>query len=466
MAWLFNLAYLLLLIGVSPWLAYAAWRKGKYREGWRQKLLGHVPRRTDQRPCVWLHAVSVGEINLLSPLLKQLESRWPGFDFVISTTTKAGYDLARQRYSPRTVFYCPLDFSWAVDAALQRIRPQLLILAELELWPNLIRAARREGVRVAVINGRLSDRSLRGYLRLGSLFSSILQQIDVLAVQSAQYAARFRLLGARAEAVIETGSMKFDGVETDRQHPQVVRLRELAGIREGEVVFLAGSTQDPEEQLSIQAFREISFSHPELRMILVPRHPERFAEVARALDDSGMPWQRRSCLETQGISADQRILLVDTVGELRHWWGVADLGFVGGSLGQRGGQSMIEPAAYGVTLAFGPNTWNFRETVELLLGKEAAVVVRNGSELTEFLRRALTLRTWALTLGLRAQSLVREQSGAVERTVACLANTLDESAADYRAPASSRLPAPHFRRPPPSPDDDSRPPASEMRRAK
>ena len=361
MACLLNFLYLLLIVVFSPWLAYQAVSKGKYREGFAEKLLGRVPRRTSRRTCIWLHAVSVGEVNLLAPLVEQIAQNQPDWECVVSTTTKTGMALAKKKYSQLTVFYCPLDFSWAVRAAMRRIRPDVLVLAELELWPNLVRGARQAGARVAVVNGRLSESSFRGYRRVRPWIAGVLRQIDLLAVQDATYAGRFRSLGAPEQAVQVTGSIKYDGAETDRHNPTTRRLRGLAGINEGEVVFLAGSTQHPEESLSLATFRELSADWPQLRLILVPRHPERFEAVARLLDGAGLAWQRRTALDQQGARPEARVLLVDVVGELGAWWGTAEIAFVGGSMGDRGGQNMIEPAAYGAAVCFGPNTGNFRD---------------------------------------------------------------------------------------------------------
>ena len=169
MPYLLNIVYLLLIVVCSPWLAYAAIRQGKYRDGWGEKFLGRVPRRAGDRPCIWLHAVSVGEVNLLQPLLTELAQQQPTWECVISTTTRTGFALARKKYAGYQVFYCPLDFTWAVRQAMRRIRPDLFVLAELELWPNLIRAARRQGAKVAVVNGRLSEKSYRGYRRVRPL---------------------------------------------------------------------------------------------------------------------------------------------------------------------------------------------------------------------------------------------------------------------------------------------------------
>jgi 3-deoxy-D-manno-octulosonic-acid transferase len=445
-SWLLNVGYLALIAVASPWIAWAAWRQGKYREGFAEKLLGRVPRRVGSRPCVWLHAVSVGEVNLLATTIAEIARRHLDWELVISTTTKAGYDLARRKYADRAVFYCPLDFTWAVRAALRRVRPDVLVLAELELWPNLIRAAKAHGARVAIINGRLSDHSFRGYRRLRPLVRRVLRQIDLAAAQNEETAERFRQLGADPAAVAATGSLKFDGAQTDRQNPKTRELRELAGFAEEAVVLLAGSTQEPEETYALDIFRRLSAAHPKLRLVLVPRHPQRFDEVARLLDESGLSYVRRSQLaesaisstlssEPKGRNPQSEILLVDTIGELGAWWGAATIGFVGGSLGSRGGQNMLEPAAYGVATCFGPNTWNFRDIVAQLLAAEAAVVVQDRHELDGFVRRALDDPAWAEALGQRARQLVLSQQGATARTVDLLTPLVADSESKSRRAA-------------------------------
>jgi 3-deoxy-D-manno-octulosonic-acid transferase len=421
-AWSLNIAYFTLVVALSPWLAWSAIRHGKYREGFAEKLWGRVPRRDGKRPRAWLHAVSVGEVNLLATTIAELSQRLPEWEIVVSTTTKTGYDLACRKYPSRTVFYCPLDFSWAVDRAMRRMRPTLLVLAELELWPNLIAAAQRRGVRVAIINGRLSDRSFRGYRWLKPLVSRVLRRIDLIAAQNAETAERFRRLGARPDAVHATGSLKFDGAQTNRDNPRTQELRVLAGLAEDDVVFLAGSTQSPEEQTALTIFQQLAPDHPKLRLVVVPRHPQRFDEVADLIAQSGVPWVRRSELPQDATDRHApprerwQVLLVDTIGELGAWWGAATVGFVGGSFGGRGGQNMIEPAAYGVATSFGPNTWNFRDIVAQLLAADAAVVVQTAAELEGFVRRSLERPEWGRALGERAQQLVISQQGATKRT--------------------------------------------------
>ncbi len=447
MPYLLNVIYLLFLAAAAPWFLYQRLTKGKYREGFAEKFLGRVPKRGREsfsseespderpllekdsrpllerplerllveRPCVWFHAVSVGEVNLLATLLAEIRERRPDCQCVISTTTVTGYALAKKKYPQLTVFYCPLDFSWAVREAMHRIRPTCLFLAELELWPNLIRAAKEFGVKVAIVNGRLSENSFRGYRRLRPLVARVLKQIDLIAAQNDEYAERFLALGAPKSTVQITGSIKYDGAQTDRNNPQTVRLAKLAGIAPGDVVFLAGSTQEPEEAYAIEVYRRLAESHPELRLIIVPRHAERFDAVADLLDKSGLPWQRRSQL-TDTSAPSARILLVDAIGELGAWWGTAQIAFVGGSLGKRGGQNMIEPAAYGAAVSFGPNTRNFRDIVAAMLSHDAATVVHDLDEMTTFVRRALEDKAFAADLGNRARSLVASQLGATRRT--------------------------------------------------
>jgi 3-deoxy-D-manno-octulosonic-acid transferase len=371
---------------------------------------------------LWLHAVSVGEVNLLQSVLTRWQRLHPDWDCVISTTTQTGYQLARTKYAPRTVFYCPLDFTWAVGRAMKRIRPTLLVLTELELWPNLVQAARDHGAKVAVINGRLGERSFRGYTILRLLMHRVLARLNLIAVQNEDYAQRFQALGARQRFVRCTGSIKFDGARTNRDNPETQRLAALAGIGDEDIVFLAGSTQDPEESLALSVFLCLSAEFPRLRLILVPRHPERFNDVAAMLDRSGVRYDRRSQLtsDSRQPTPDSRVLLIDAIGELGHWWGTAHVAFVGGSLGRRGGQNMIEPAAYGAAVCFGPNTWNFRDVVAQMLDRNAAVVVHGEQELEAFVRHCLTDPAYVQDLGRRAQQLVLEQQGAADRTIAHL----------------------------------------------
>lgn len=439
-SYLLNTIYLGLLVLCMPWILFTAVRKGKYRQGLAAQLLGHVPIRMGNRPCIWLHAVSVGEVRLLATLLKQINRDLPDYECVVSTSTRTGYALATKEYADRIVFYCPRDFSWAVKTALQRIRPDILLLAELELWPNLIHLAHRRGTKLVVVNGRLGEKSFRGYQRVRPFVRGMLDKIDIIAAQNETYAERFRSLGAPISRVHVTGSLKFDGAETSRENPRTRELAALASLSQSDFVFLAGSTQPPEEEIALTAFLSLMKTYPQLRLILVPRHPERFNEVAHMLERSGEKWQRRSELKesnqqtipskgkvgerTDNALSPPRILLVDTMGELGAWWGTAHFAYVGGSMGSRGGQNMIEPAAYGAVVSFGPKTRNFRDIVAAMRQADAAIVVEDLDGLTAMLRRCFEQPAWAAAMGRRAQDLVLSQLGATQRTAALLIEML------------------------------------------
>ena len=425
MPWLRNLVYLLLIVLVLPKLIYSALRHGKYRQGFAEKFLGLVPRTQidASKRCIWFHAVSVGEVNLLQTLIYEIEQRNPQCHCVISTTTRTGYELAREKYAPRTVFYCPLDFSWAIKSALRRIQPNLLVLVELELWPNLIHFAAKQ-TKVVVVNGRLSENSTRGYRRLGFIIKSTVRQLDHIAVQNNEYYQRFLSIGAATAQLTITGSIKFDGAQADRKNEQTVELQRLAGISATDFVIVAGSTQVEEEEISLQVVQQLIPNIPQLKLVIVPRHPERFDDVARAIEQTGLLTRRRSTI-IKPVDPSTKVILVDAVGELGAWWGLADIGFVGGSMGKRGGQNMIEPAAYGVAVCFGPNTINFRDIVEMLLADDAAQVVHDHSEFEQFVLAAIKDPTTANQMGQRAKLLVHAQQGATTRSVDILFSLLD-----------------------------------------
>jgi 3-deoxy-D-manno-octulosonic-acid transferase len=460
-----NAIYLGVLIVSTPWLLWRWIRYGKNRRGWGQKLCGQVPIRDQGSPaipsaelqhpdessqspsshlpqsqCIWLHAVSVGEVNLLAPIIERLQQQLPNVELVVSTTTETGYDLARKKYSHLNTFFFPLDFTWSVRRALQRIRPGLIVLAELEIWPNFIRCASnfpvarngglQRGIPIAVVNGRLSENSLRGYLRFRFWLKSSFQRLTLIAAQDETYARRFVEAGAESSRVVVTGSVKFDGVQTDPKNALTQRLRALTGFGNDEFVWLAGSTQAEEDVLAAEVYLELTEKHPQLRLILAPRHPERCRALVDQLQKKGLEVVRRSALSNENPLKSSNpnrpaVLLIDVIGELGGWWGVAHAAFVGGSLGSRGGQNMIEPAAYGIPVSFGPNTQNFRAIVEQLLAAEAAVVVRNKVELLEFITRCLQDSGWAKQLGSRAQNLVEQHRGAADRTVTLLKSLLE-----------------------------------------
>jgi 3-deoxy-D-manno-octulosonic-acid transferase len=416
--------------------------------------------------------VSVGEVLQLQPVLDGLAAEHPDCEFVISTTTVTGHEVARKKYPQHRVIFTPLDFSWAVNRALRRVAPAALVLVELELWPNLILSAARQGIPVLLINGRIGERSYRGYRRFRPVMRHILAKLSLCAVQNETYAERLRDLGADPAKIVVTGSIKFDRIDTRRDNPRTAELRRAFNLHPSETVFIAGSTQAPEEQFALNTYLALRPKHPGLRLILVPRHKERFDEVARMVEETyGLPLVRRKGGSGQwAVGSEQKvdggrstvnvetsnevspspssilhppssnlgtrhsplptahsplpICLLDTLGELAACWGLADIAFVGGSLTNRGGQNMIEPAGYGAAVLFGPNTWNFRDVVEMLLTGDAARAVRSASDLTEQVAWLLDHPAEAASLGRRAQQLVLTQQGATRRTVELIGQSL------------------------------------------
>jgi 3-deoxy-D-manno-octulosonic-acid transferase len=424
MPYLLNLLYLFALLLLSPWLIYKALTTGKYRRGLWRKFMGRAVLRDAAAPCCWFHGVSVGEIHLLRQVVERFRRRHSDWDCVISTTTDTGFEEACKRFPDLPVFYWPLDFSWAVRRALRRVKPSLVVLAEGELWPNFLAAANKRGVPVAVINGRMSPRSFRRYRRLGFLARRWWGRINLLAAQTEEYASAYRALGVSASRVHITGSVKYDGVETDRNNSRTQGLRRLLGVGPDDLVWVAGSTQAPEEEIVLDIFRRVCQGHPNLRLFLVPRQKDRFAAVANLLRSKGQPFLRRSELSNEVDAGDlsaNPVILVDTIGELGALWGLADVAFVGGSLdGRRGGQNMIEPAAYGAAVVFGPHVWNFRDTAVRLVDAEAAYQVGDAAGLEAVVARLLKDASERARLGSAARRLVLQQHGATDRTVELL----------------------------------------------
>jgi 3-deoxy-D-manno-octulosonic-acid transferase len=430
LGWLLNAVYILGLTLLSPVLAYKAATTGKYRTGLWAKFFGAAPTVNDPRPVVWLHAVSVGEVLLLKPLLARLARELPDYRLVLSTTTNAGLAVAREKYPHLPAFFAPLDFTWAVGRVFAQLQPKLLVLTELDLWPNLLLTAKRRGVPVAVVNARMGERSFGGYRRILPIVRPALAAIRWWGAQTDPMAERIRTLTAGLDARIAvSGSLKYDGAPTDRQNSRTRALRELLGLTPRDRVWVAGSTQGSEERIVLDVFQRLRATHRGLKLIVVPRHPERFGEVEKLLSEAGMDFRKRSQI-VQPLAETPTVTLVDTVGELAAVWGLADVGFVGGSLGcGRGGQSMIEPAGYGVPVCFGPEVWNFQETADRLMDAKAALRVSDADQLFAALAHWLDDPAAANVAGDNARRFIASQLGAVAVSADALVRLLPPRAA-------------------------------------
>lgn len=417
MKWLLNLLWLTLLVALSPVIAWRMVRHGRYRRGWPQKLFGRLPKMEGAKRVVWFHAVSVGEVLLLQKIVESFRGvAGDAFDIVITTSTDTGFELAQNRFPDCTVTWFPLDFTWAVKTAVRRVNPFLVVLVELELWPSFLATCHQSGVRTALVNARMSEKSFRGYSRLRHFVRPLFANLTAVAAQSEEYADRIRQLGVVPERLCVTGSVKFDGVTTDRNNADTSQLRQLFRITPGQRVFIAGSTQAPEEAVALQAWSELLADIPDARLILVPRHRERFDDVAELVRGSGFKLSLRSQLSHDCPADPDSVIVLDTIGELSACWGLADVAFVGGSFGTRGGQNMLEPAAYGAAVMFGPNTWNFRDIVNRLLTARGAVVLEGPEEMAGQLRRLIMDESHRQQLGAAARSFVLAQRGALQKT--------------------------------------------------
>lgn len=420
MPYLLDAIYLVGLTLLSPWLLLRSLRTGRYRRNSSAKLLGlsdlAVP---GSGPVAWFHGVSVGEVHLLRQVVRGFRDRHPDWQVVVSSTTDTGLAEARKHFADLPVVPYPFDFSWAVRRTIRTLGPRLIVLAESELWPNFLAAAGKAGVPVVVANGRMSPRSSRRFARVAGLARRLLfDRVAVFAMQSESYAANLRCLGVGPDRVRVTGSVKYDGDFGAKENPKTRDLGTLLGITREDLVWVAGSTHEPEERIALSVYSRLKPRFPSLRLILVPRAPERFDEVAGMVEAAGFACLRRSRIAEPTAAPAGAVILIDTLGELGAAWGLATVGFTGGSLNDtRGGQSMIEPAGFGVPVLFGPHTWNFKDAVAGLLEIGGAVRVADEAELERELVRLLHDPTLRDRIGAAGRAFVRSQQGATGRTL-------------------------------------------------
>jgi 3-deoxy-D-manno-octulosonic-acid transferase len=326
---LFGAALTLLL----PWLVYRSLRTGRYRQHLRDKLLGPEQPLTDcTRPVAWFHGVSVGEVHLLRQVVRAFRERHPDWQVVVSSTTDTGLAEAQKHFADLVVLPYPFDFSWACRRAIRAVSPRLIVLAESELWPNFLKAANRAGVPVVVVNGRMSPRTYRRNARAAGLARRLLfDRVTAFGMQSESYAGHLRALGVAIDRVHVTGNVKYDGVLLDRDNSKTRDLRNLLGLGPSDRVWVAGSTHDPEERIVLAAYGRLRRQFPALRLVLIPRAPERFDEVARLVKAAALPCVRRSQLPVNMTVPRDGVILIDTLGELGAVWGLATIGFTGGA---------------------------------------------------------------------------------------------------------------------------------------
>jgi 3-deoxy-D-manno-octulosonic-acid transferase len=421
-SFLYSVALGVGMLASLPYWLFQMVRHGKYREGFAERL-GRVPARLQlpaaQERVIWVHAVSVGEVLAVTGLVEELR-RGARHRIVISTTTDTGQALARNRFGEANVLYFPMDFAFAIRPYLRALRPQMVVIAETEFWPNFIRLAHASGAKIAVVNARISDRSWPRYRRFRGLMRKLLADVDLFLAQTPEDGARLQDIGARPERVRISGNLKFD-IPAPVPPAIVENVRASIKASAAGPVLVCGSTVEGEEPLILKAFENVLVQHPQAVMILAPRHPERFPAVAALLQQMSIRFWPRSVWNGEPLNGG--VLLLDTIGELAALYALADIAFVGGSMVPRGGHNIIEPALHGVAIVVGNHTENFRDIVSLFQDRDALRIV-GPAELPLMFLDLLANDEQRRVLGRRAAETLRSQIGATGRTASELQQLL------------------------------------------
>ena len=445
MYFLYSLLLTVGFIALLPRFAIDALSTRKYVTGLRQRL-GSLPRLpASGQPLIWLHCVSVGETEAARPLVRALRDRFPSYRLVVSTTTVTGQQIAQRvfRQEAAAVFYFPIDWAWTVRRVLGALKPSAVLIMETELWPNLLRACRRQSIPVALLNGRISPTSFRRYQVIELFTKRMLNDLSMAIMQSETDVNRIRELGMPVERTLLSGNLKFDSANSAGSDATITSdIRGRFGFSQTESLIVAASTHWPEEQVLIDAFKRINQSeyHKRVRLLIAPRHPERFPEVADLISASGLSWARRTAPPvTDDAKCD--VILLDSIGELRAVFPLADIAFIGGSIASHGGQNVLEPAVEGVCVITGPHTENFAAIIKSFLNEGALVQLEEvpiseaANQLAANIRDLLEDESRRRELGRRAMTVCDQNRGATDRTIQILAKLLSS-----RSPLNESVP--------------------------
>jgi len=423
------LAYSILLslglLVLLPLFLFKALAHGKYIAGFRQRL-GSVP-ATSGKPVIWLHCVSVGETQAARPLAARLKQQFPHHALVISTITLTGQKLARNvfRAQAESVFYFPFDWRWSVRRALKAINPAAVLIMETELWPNFLRECKAREIPVALVNGRISRQSYGRYVLVKFFLRRVLASLSIAVMQSEADAERLQALGMPSDKLFTAGNLKFDADGGSDLRETTIEIAERFGLQSEVPLVLAASTHAPEEEIILESFKQLRTQQP-ARLMIAPRHPERFNEVASLIQNSGLKWTRRMNIPEAGDRYTD-VILLDTIGELPATYSLAAVVFVGGSIVDRGGHNVLEPAVAGSAVVTGAHTHNFHAIMDLMEQADAVIKLPAAAgkdatrELTNVLSRLLADPDERARLALRAKQLVAENQGAAERTLRLVA---------------------------------------------
>ena len=421
MSIIYDLVFLIIGIAYLPVYVF----RRKLHRGFLARL-GFLPKGLSLGRPIWIHAVSVGEAMAIRGLLEGLRTIYPEKKFVISTVTSTGNAIAKAASKEGDfVTYLPLDFSLVARGVIKRLNPSAFIIAETEIWPNLIACLYKKKIPVIIVNGRISDKSFRGYLSIKFLLRPTLTKINLFCVQTKRDAQRLVRLGVNEDKINITGNMKFDSALSKMDSFQLDGLRRNLGLRPSDKLWVCGSTHPGEEDMVLYAYKELQREFPDLKLLLAPRHPERSADIAKIVSSFGFrsefisrqPSKCSTCLT-------QPVFILDTIGKLIYFYGIAEIVFVGGSLIEKGGHNILEPAFLAKPVLFGPYMFNFRDIADLFLKNEAAVLINSKEELQEKIKKFLQNPQDALQLGQRARDLILRNSGATKKSLELIKNNL------------------------------------------
>jgi len=415
----YNLIFLLFAIMYLP--VYILRRK--FHRGFLLRL-GFLPKDLAQDRPIWVHAVSVGEVMAVRGLIEELRNVYPGKKFVISTVTPTGNKIAHSIAKMGDfVTYLPLDLGFIVRSVIDRINPSIFIIAETEIWPNLISYLYRKNIPIITVNGRISDRSFKGYLIIKLLLKAILEKITLFCVQTERDAKRLIFLGVLEDKIKITGNMKFDIKDYTGFKKDHIDYRSKLKLDSGDRLFVAGSTHPGEEETILEVYKRIQIDFPNLKLLIAPRHPERAKDITQIVSRFGFRAVFISALSSECSTCIAKpVFILDAVGELISFYNIADIVFVGGSLIKKGGHNILEPASLAKPILFGPYMFNFRDIADLFLSNRAAKMVFNQEELKTNIVDLLNNPSEAIELGQRALQLILANQGATKRNVEYIIN--------------------------------------------
>lgn len=425
---LYNIAAIIIVILIIPMFMVRSVREKGFVERIRQSL-GFFPEhaldKVEKKDCIWVHAASVGEIVATSPLIKEFRKEFPKSPILVSVVTTSGYEMANRIIKDAdAIIYFPLDLPWLAGHVLRRIRPRVFLPVETELWPNFLRTARKIHVPVMMVNGRISDKSVKQYKHLHSLLRNMIGTVKLFAMQSPIDAEYIMRLGAPQELVTVTGNTKFDQTYTDVSPEEKQKIIEEMGLSKNDGIFLAGSTHRGEEEAVLQAFKAVRETHPHARLVIAPRELLRTTEVVHLCRKAGFSVTTRTKLQHEAPQ-DEDIVILDTIGELGKVYSIGDVVFVGGSLVPHGGHNILEPAAHGKAVIVGSHMFNFKDTYALFKNRDACLTVKNGEELAKQVTRLFDEPEHRHRMEEETRAIVRENKGASRKSAILLHQMLE-----------------------------------------